>query len=245
MANVKILIVEDELLIAEDIRMQLEILGYEVSGMAVSYNEALECIMQELPDLVLVDITIEGAKDGIELGKFLREEVDLPFIYLTSHADKVTVARAKETQPDAYLLKPFKSANLFTSIEMALATASSNHIKEDSDEAKDDFILKDCLFVKKDNAFIKIKLDEIKYLKSEGNYLTIFINSKEKYQIRSSIRNFIENLPEDIFFQTHKSYIINLKHLDQFSYTNVTIEGEEIPLSKSKRDLLFSKMKTF
>lgn len=245
MAKVNILIVEDELLIAEDIRMQLEMLGYYVTGMAVSYNEAIDCIMKNLPDLVLVDINIEGNKDGIELGKFLKEEAEIPFIYLTSNADKGTVARAKETNPDAYLLKPFKSDNLFTSIEMALANAVTNHIQSNENETNEDFFLKDCLFIKKDNIFIKVKLEEIKYLKSEGNYLTLFLGTNEKHLIRSSFINIIEYLPENLFFQTHKSFMVNLKFLDQFSYTNVIIEGEEIPLSKSKRDLLFSKMNTF
>lgn len=244
MSQVNILIVEDELLIAEDIRMQLEKLGYNVSGMAVSYNEAIENIMQNLPDLVLVDINIEGSKDGIELGHFLRDEAEIPFIYLTSNSDKGTVNRAKDTNPNAYLIKPFKPEGLYTSIEMALASASTNHSETNEEEPKDDFFLKDCLFVKKKDNFIKVKLEDIKYLKTEGNYINIVVGAKEKHLIRNSIKNIMSFLPDEMFIQTHKSFLINLNHLDQFSYNQVTIEGEEIPLSKNYRDLLFTKMRT-
>lgn len=242
MSAVKILIVEDELLIAEDIRMQLENLGYAVNGMAVSYNEAVDNIMQDLPDLVLVDINIEGSKDGIELGHFLREEAEIPFIYLTSNSDKATIMRAKETHPDAYLVKPFKPEGLFTSIEMALASAGTQTQTDEDTESHDDYFLKDCLFVKKDNVFIKVKIENIKYIKSEGNYVIIFISAHEKHMIRNSIKNMLNYLPDTHFFQTHKSYIVNLSFLKQFSYTSVTIDDKEIPLAKSKREQFFNKM---
>jgi DNA-binding LytR/AlgR family response regulator len=250
MEKVKILIVEDELIIAEDIRMQLIKLGYEVSGMAVSYNEALTTMMGNLPDLVLVDINIEGSKDGIELGHFLKNEVDIPFIYLTSNADKATVDRAKETQPDAYLLKPFKSSNLYTAIEIAIsnaiqANASNNYLKSIEEDENQDYILKDCVFLKKDTTFFKIKLNDILYVRSEGNYLDLFSADGKKHFIRSSMTHFSKFLKDEFFFQTHQSYIVNLNYLDAFTNTHLKIKDEEIPLSKSRKDEFLSKMRTF
>ncbi|MCK9209136.1 MAG: response regulator [Salinivirgaceae bacterium] len=250
----KILIVEDELLIAEDIRMQLIHLGYEVTGQAVSYMEAIECIMDDLPDLVMVDINIAGNKDGIELGKFLHEEAEIPFIYLTSHSDKNTVARAKETQPDAYLLKPFKPESLFTSIEIALSNASkrSREVLNSSPLETSDFgeelFLKDCLFVKEKDgtSFIKIKLEEIVYINSiGGNYLTLYVLGNNKHIIRSTFKSMQQYLPEQDFFQTHKSYMVNLKFLERFSQDKVTIKGIDLPLSKYRREILVTKMRTY
>ncbi len=249
MYKVKILIVEDELLIAEDIRMQLTNLGYEVSGMAVSYNEAVDSIMQNLPDLVLVDIHIEGKKDGIELGDFLKNEAEIPFIYLTSYGDSATVERAKKTNPDAYLLKPFKGDNLFTSIEIALSKAvEANRAVEATQKLEDsenqDFVLKDCVFIKQDNIFTKIKLADILFIKSEGNYLYLYGIDGHKYLIRSSMGYFSSFLTDENFFQTHQSYIVNLYHVDEFSPSHVKIQDQEIPLSKSRKDNLFAIMRT-
>jgi DNA-binding LytR/AlgR family response regulator len=246
----KLLIVEDELLIAEDLRMQLTKLGYYVVGMAVSYMEAIELIMEDLPDLVLLDINIKGDKDGIELGHFLHHEVEIPFIYLTSHSDSNTLARAKETQPDAYLLKPYKKEGLYTAIEIALsnATKRSRHEALESLNEKEpegeELILKDCLFVKKDHSFIKVKLSEIKYLNSEGNYMTIFVDRENKYLIRSTIKNMLEYIPNDVFFQTHKSYLVNLNFLEQIGPMSVTVSGQEVPLAKNKKEQLLSRMRT-
>jgi len=250
MHKIKILIVEDELIIAEDIRMQLVKLGYDVSGMATSYNEAVDSIMKVLPDLILVDINIDGDKDGIELGKFLKTEAEIPFIYLTSHSDKNTISRAKKTQPDAYLLKPFKADNLFASIEIALSNAikankSTDSLKEINETENQEFILKDCVFVKKDNIFMKIKINDILYIKAEGNYLNLFSINGKKYFIRSSMHYFSSFLTNEYFFRTHNSYIVNLNYLDEFSPTYLKINNQEIPLSKSRKEQFFSKMRTF
>ncbi len=244
----KLLIVEDELLIAEDLRMQLTKLGYHVIGMAVSYLEAIELIMEDLPDLVLLDINIKGDKDGIELGHFLHFEVEIPFIYLTSHSDSNTLARAKETQPDAYLLKPYKKEGLYTAIEIALSNAakrfqteSLDAFKENEDEGEE-LILKDVLFVKNEHIFIKIKLDEIKYLNSEGNNMTIFVDNKNKYIIRTSMKSMLKYIPNDVFFQTHNSYLVNLNFLEHIGSTSVTVSGEEIPLAWDKKEQLLSRI---
>jgi DNA-binding LytR/AlgR family response regulator len=243
----KILIVEDELLIAEDIRMQLIQLGYDVCGMAVSYMEAMELIMDDLPDLILLDINIKGAKDGIELGKFLHEEVDIPFIYLTSHSDAKTLERAKETQPHAYLLKPYKKENLYTSIEIALSNATKwangANLKQ-GEESGEEMIFNDCLFVKKDLSYIKVKLDEIKYIQSEGNYLNIFTENCNKHLIRSSIKSILNYLPEKTFFQTQKSHVINLNFLEEIGPSSVIVSSTELPLAQGKKEVLLSKMRT-
>lgn len=244
----KILIVEDELLIAEDIRMQLVQLGYQICGMAVSYMEAMELIMEDLPDLVLLDINIKGDKDGIELGHFLHFEVEIPFIYLTSHSDSKTLARAKETQPDAYLLKPYKKENLYTSIEIALsnATKRTNKTIQESENTLEgeEMFLKDCLFVKKEQTFIKVKLEDITHIKSTGNYLEIYAN-KQKHIIRSTFKRMLTYLPKNNFYQSQKSYLINLKYLDEIGPNMVIVSGMEVPLSQNRKDQLLNQMRTF
>ena len=116
----KILIVEDEQLIAHSIERSLFKAGYSVPGMATSAQEAFEQIEQTMPDLVLMDIHIQGPSDGVETARVIRERYHLPVIYLTAHADADTLERAKITEPLGYLVKPVNHANLPSSIEMAL-----------------------------------------------------------------------------------------------------------------------------
>ena len=120
MPNEKILIVEDDNLISWEIKDILEHIGYRVPSVVISGEEALSAVGKVRPDLVLMDIRIEGSMDGIETAKQIRKRHDVPIIYLTAHSDESTLERAKITEPHAYLLKPFNERDLHTSIEMAL-----------------------------------------------------------------------------------------------------------------------------
>jgi two-component system cell cycle sensor histidine kinase/response regulator CckA len=119
-AAAKILIVEDEGLIAEGIESSLRKAGYHVAGTAGSGLEALEQIAGNKPDLILMDIHLQGAMDGIELAGRVKEKFDIPVIYLTAHCDLDTVRRANLTGPFAYLAKPVLPASLSPAIEVAL-----------------------------------------------------------------------------------------------------------------------------
>jgi CheY-like chemotaxis protein len=116
----KILIVEDESIVAADIRRRLERLGCVVTGTAASAEEALEKINANSPDLVLMDITIKGSIDGIAASKTVRERFKIPVVFLTAHSDEATLQRAKITEPYGYIIKPFQERDLHIAIEMAL-----------------------------------------------------------------------------------------------------------------------------
>jgi DNA-binding LytR/AlgR family response regulator len=245
MDQLKILIVEDELIIAEDLKIQLVKIGYQVVGIAASYAEAIKIIESEKPDLVIADIIIKGPKSGIDLGLYLHNETNIPFIYLSSHSDKTTIEKAKSTHPNAYLLKPFRTESLFASIEIAISNASKNENPEETNVDLDSLFVKDCLFIKKGHLFFKVKISDILFIKSEGNYLEVNTNNNAKHLIRSTILKFSELLSPFGFFQCHKSYLVNLECIDIVSYTFVRIKEHEIPLSKTKKDELLSAMKSF
>ncbi len=120
MPKTKALIVEDEVIIAEDIRQILISIGYEVVGIATKYSRAIEMLRTMEVDFVLIDIILGGAKSGIDLAADINEHHKIPFIFLTSHADAATVKRAKEVKPNAYLLKPFTRDDIFATLEIAL-----------------------------------------------------------------------------------------------------------------------------
>lgn len=116
----RILITEDELVIAADLQRRLVKLGYEVVGIAVSGDDALLQVEDRHPDLVLMDIMLQGEMDGIAAAAAIRSRKDIPLIFLTANSDQQTRDRAGETKPFSYLLKPYKDGDLKFSIEMAL-----------------------------------------------------------------------------------------------------------------------------
>ena len=230
MSKVKILVVEDELIIAEDIRMMLEDLGYEVIGTVPDYSEAIELIDKNLPDVVLIDILLAGEKDGITLAETIREKFNLPFIFITSHSDTATVERAKSVHPDGYLVKPFEKRDLYTSIEIAFSNFIS---KEETEfEKEDSFFLKDSIFIRKDYLLVKIRFNDLKWVKSDGNYLDLYCTD-EKHLVRSSMKNFVQRLPANRFLQVHKSYLVNLEHIKSIDHRNVRIDDELIPIGRA------------
>ncbi|HEY9703056.1 MAG TPA: ATP-binding protein [Allocoleopsis sp.] len=116
----KILIVEDEQIIAEDIADSLRCLGYDVVGMAATAKNALIKARETKPDLVLMDIMLKGQMDGINAAAQMREDLDIPVVYLTAYADDQTLEKATLTEPFGYLIKPFSDQDLRSTIEIAL-----------------------------------------------------------------------------------------------------------------------------
>jgi PAS domain S-box-containing protein len=134
MANAQILIVEDEGIIAKDIQNTLIRLGYTVTAVASSGEEAIEKTAETAPDLVLMDIVLEGYMDGVEAAEQIRNRFDIPVIYLTAHADNGTLQRAKITEPYGYILKPFHERELHITIEIALYKHATGKKLKDSEQ---------------------------------------------------------------------------------------------------------------
>jgi PAS domain S-box-containing protein len=123
MSQANILIVEDEPIVAKDIQVSLQRLGYHVPATATSGEEAIRKTRESQPDLILMDIVLKGKMDGVETVKQIRKQYDVPVIYLTAYADDHTLERAKVTSPAGYMLKPYQPTELRTTIELALHRA--------------------------------------------------------------------------------------------------------------------------
>ena len=140
MSNVSILIIEDEVIIAQDIASKVERLGYDVADIKHSSYKAIDYLSFNTPDLALCDIRIKGDKDGIEVAEFIRKKKNIPFIFLTSLSDRPTLERAKKTLPYGYIVKPFNDRDLLSAIEMALYKHSVELEKLAITKAKADLI---------------------------------------------------------------------------------------------------------
>lgn len=120
MSSITILIVEDEPIVAEDLRDILTQFGYEVIGVAHRVEQALQKLALQQPDLLLLDVQLDGKLTGIDLAQRINTDYHIPFIFITSFSDQDTVAKVRETYPMGYLVKPFNEQSLFTTLEIAL-----------------------------------------------------------------------------------------------------------------------------
>ncbi|NVK82695.1 MAG: response regulator transcription factor [Cytophagia bacterium] len=130
----KVLVVENEVLIADDLCDTLRNLDYEVLEPAFDYYAALNVLKTQPVDIVILDIQLGGKKSGLDVAEFIREHLSIPFIYLSSHSDQKTLELAKSTMPYAYLVKPFNSADVLTALEIALNNYSRYNAKKEFDE---------------------------------------------------------------------------------------------------------------
>jgi two-component system, LytTR family, response regulator len=235
---VNVLIVEDEFLTADTIKGYLEDFGYCVTGMARDAQEAIGIIELGKTDIAILDMNIQGSRDGIWLAKMINEHYRIPFIFLTAYSDSQTVKNAVDTKPYGYLVKPFNKTDIFTAIEVALQkfnqleTYQQLDFKKSLDQKK--FSWGDPLFVKEKNGYRKVLLKDILYIKSELKYIEIYVKSK-KYVLRYSLSDFIDLLPSDNFIQTHRSYVINKHFVEYIGPNYIMVEGNEIPFSTQRK----------
>ena len=126
MAKIKVLIVEDEPPIAQEIQFILESEGYDVVGIAHSSTKALDLIASRNPDIALLDISIKGDKNGVDLAHIINEKYKIPFVFVTSFSDKLTLEKVKDTYPYGYIVKPYKDKDLAPALEVALLRFDSS-----------------------------------------------------------------------------------------------------------------------
>ncbi len=219
MFKLRILIVEDNRIAAEDIASDLEDMGYEVVGKAIDVDQAVAHLEQESPDLVLVDINLgsdESDRSGIDLAEMINQKYKLPFIYMTGYSDVATVSKAKHTNPHAYLTKPIKRKELYANIEVAFSS-SANY-----------------LLIKDGHSHRKIKLKDILWLQADGNYKKIYTQA-DKFPItaRMSMEELEDKLPSHRFLRIHKSYIVNIEYIDAVKGDSIQVTEQLLPVGRA------------
>jgi len=245
---IKILIVEDNVIIADDMQSMLEEIGYEIVDNVIVYEQAIEVLKTQQVDLVLIDIILASDKTGIDLGKHIRLNYDVPFIFVTSNSDRATVENAKTVKPNGYLVKPFEQQDLYTSIEIALSNftyggleKSGNTEVSDQDTPVSNSILKDSIFVKKQHLYYRIQFGDIQFIKADNVYLEVNTVDK-KFLVRSPLKDYLEKLPKNKFYRAHKSYIVNVDHIDAINSKDIMINNNLIPISKDFKEFIISAM---
>lgn len=247
MPKTNVLVVEDESIVSKDIQHSLKKLGYNVVGAASTGERAFELASTEKPDIILMDIMLKGDMNGIDTAQKVKEELQIPVIYLTAYADESTLEKAKVTEPYGYIIKPFKEVDLHTSIEMALYKFSK---EKEVLKARDLFYSlienkdsKDFIFVKSKSRLVKIKTSDIYFVEALKDY--VVINTLDsRYTIHSTMKDIVAKLEPDNFIRVHRSFIVRLDKIASIEYPNLHLENDKkiIPIGGSFKDDLIKKL---
>lgn len=237
----RILIVEDDMIIAANISLQLTNLGYEVTGIVSRGEEAVQHAKTSVPDLLLLDVNLKGRMNGFDTAKAIQNFKDIPIIYLTANNDEASFALAKETHPWAFITKPFNKLNLQRTIELVVAQIEENRgLGRSSDQMK---VMDDRIFVRHNGNMEKILLKDILYVEADRNYCKIVTDSNS-HLLTSTLKTLEEKLPRSNFVRVHRSFLVNLSKLDVVAEHHLEIKRKVIPLSKSHKERLLSRIQT-
>ena len=231
MTKPKILISEEEVIIAEDIAATLEELGYDTCAIDTG-EDTIDMIREMRPHLVLLDINLRGEADGVDIGSRIKEEFHIPFIYLTAYADRATIDRAKKTEPDAFLVKPFDEKSLRSAIEIALYKHDNNQKEQNGNgalHAKEQEVATDYIFVKVKHRIIKVHYSDILWVEAYDNY-SFIVTAEQKYLVSSTLKDMEQKLPPQNFVRVHRSYIANLDKIEALEENSVVFAKGDIPL---------------
>ncbi|MFM9911302.1 MAG: LytR/AlgR family response regulator transcription factor, partial [Chitinophagaceae bacterium] len=203
-------------------------------------EEAILHVQENMPDILLIDINLKGKLDGIETAAEIQLKHNIPIIYLTANADEATFNRAKSTRPAAFISKPYKQLDLQRAIELTISRMAENqtgNVPKTGAGDEHPLILDDRIFVRHKEKMVKIMISDILYIEADRNYSRIFTKGKE-YLLSITLKTIEEKLSLQLFQRTHRSYIVNLSHIDEVSDDHVNIAEKSIPISSGFKENL-------
>ena len=248
-APIQVLIVEDERLYGDLLSEYLEVLGYEPLGPVATAAQALPLFEALQPDIVLLDVGLRGATDGIALAAQLLARQPVPLIFITAATDRATFERARAVGAAAFITKPFDQRTVQNAVELALHNFALR--AEDSAEAADPappgeqgLLLRDAFFVRDREGLLKVPHQEALYLEAGAKYAVLVLANGRRYALRMSLRDLLRELAGHDFVQIHRSFVINAHHLERFNPVQQTVQvgGHELPLGRAYKEVLLQRL---
>jgi len=244
MQKVKVLIVEDELLISEGLRVMLEGLGYEVAGIFTSGAETLKKFESGLADILFMDIHLADKTNGIEIAKEIHKISDIPVIYLTSNQDEYLRKKAiHETNAVHYLTKPFSKHDIIIAIDFALKSLKAYDFGG-TQPKEDAYLFSDSIFLKNGLGHKKIMISDILFLEADGSYCKFTFKDNKTQVFSENLSYFGEKLGfAKELVRIHRSHIVNSNYIDRIHENRVWVTGIEMPIGRSYRNELIEKFR--
>jgi DNA-binding LytR/AlgR family response regulator len=217
--NIRILIVDDEVLIAETMKDYLQKLGFKQIKMTHSKKETFELLPFWKPHVALLDIRMEDLYDGLEIGQVFKSEYKIPFMYVTAHSDMEMTQRILKSKPDGYITKPIRINELMINLGMVI-----QRFQEVQEEVLIEF--------KNGYDLERIHLSELQYIKAEGNYVEIYLDSR-KVVVRNTLEAILQEMNSELIIRIHRSFAINTQKIKKRSNAEVDLGEVQLPISRS------------
>jgi DNA-binding LytR/AlgR family response regulator len=240
--KVRVLVVEDDMIIAANISLQLTKLGYEVTGIETRGEEAIVHAEAISPDIILMDVNLKGELDGIETAQCIHESMNIPIIYLTANTDEASFNRAKETHPFAFIPKPLNSLQLQRTFDLVVQQIKLNKDKNETGNSSLK-VLDDRIFIRHKGHMNKLLLADILYIEADRNYCMI-VTTAGQYLLATTLKTMEEKLPRKMFVRVHRSYMVNIGKLDVVADGHLEIGRKVIPFGKSHKEPLLNRIQT-
>ena len=240
-----ILVVEDEVLAADRIEMLIDKLGYECQEIVDNSTDALAAMEHLVPDLVLMDINIRGAYDGIELADLIQAQHPVPIIFVTSLHDDFTFRRIARTNPVAYIVKPFSDVQLGRTIDLVFQQLAEKEAAiNDQVQVSVRPEQADYFFIKKGKILEKLPLLEVLYLEADGRYSVIHL-AQRKYLVRLPLKELCQVFHQLDLIQVHRSYFVHKNKIDRMNLEDFVVEiaGHQVPLSRREKDAVLERLR--
>ncbi len=239
MSSVRILIVEDDALIAADLATLLGDLGYTVCATCPDARSAMLAIAQHRPDVLLLDINLGRGADGVRIAEEVNARERIPFLFVTSHTDQGTLARVKQVRPAGFIIKPFDADDLRTQIEIALARYAA-HVNTDEqpvEQQRQDFVIAGNIFVRDKGRLVKLAVNDIRYVEADGNYVMLH-TADRRFMLSASLTSIEEKLSSPSFLRVHRSYLVDLRRVTAVEEKLVLLGSIHIPVGRTHREEL-------
>jgi DNA-binding LytR/AlgR family response regulator len=243
MPGIKVLLVEDDWIIAKEIAFSLQDFGFELLGPFESGEEALINIANLKPDIVLLDIGLSGELNGIETAQRIKASFAVPCIFLTALADMATIEKAKLTGPYGYLVKPASAETLYSTIEITLYNASQKkpELSPATPPLKEGLTMEDGIFLKNNKRLEKVLLKNILWIEAYDIYAMIHTDTG-KFLLNHSLKIVEEKFPTQKFVRVHRSFIVNTDKIEAIEENDLIINNTPIPVGKTYRDKLMNRL---
>lgn len=237
MSKRKILIVEDDPLIADSLELIVTEIGYQCIGKAENVTEALHLVADQKPDLMLLDINLEGNQEGLDIAEIVYKREKTPCIFITAYSDEKTVARGAKTEPYGYLIKPFNQTDVRVALKLAFSAIERNESQSNELIDQDGTI-----YIKESNGYQKVNISDIKFVNADDIY-SIIVTDYQRCMISKPLKKVEELIKGYGFVRIHKSHIINKKFVDKIRDGQVIIGNHAIPIGRAYKDDLMRQLK--
>ncbi len=231
--NQRVLIVEDEALIADHLAAELTDLLYEISGIVDSADQVFDHLSTHEVELVLLDIHLGGHMDGVDIANVINSKFNSAIVFVTSNSDSRTLERVKHTEPAGFITKPFKREQLESTLALAIGS-----VKKQNKHHEDAF------FLKEKHALIKVNYQDVLYAEANDNYCFLYTKDS-RFLLSQTLKSVELKLSSSGFARCHRSYVVNLIAINKIEPRAIFIGDNEIPLSESYRSSILDRVNLF